>query len=378
MRYYKLTVTPPAAAKPTPGPAQVPAPVTTTSPQLRRFEQAGPYTWTSAPGGIPDPSALLVEFDCITGPLRSPVLPGSRITVHGISLKYLDQAQNFAPVLTSQTGQQSQFWSLRLDAGFIAPGLPLEDTAHTGTIIEANVIESYGNWIGTDMSLTFVVGPFNPHGNFTMSWRKGTPLADALHTTLDPVFGAGNVKVTLASTYVSAWDKLPSHETLTGLARWLYADTKDQPGGPVTVNWSRGQVAVTDRASSTASPVVHQVQWTELMGQPTWVASNTLSVQLVMRGDLVVNDYIELPQSINGHAASGQPSLVTVSVDNTAAIKYQSTFGGRYQITQLRYLGNSRSTDSTGWSVVVQCIVTNPLASPLFSGVSSLNAGSLA
>jgi len=323
VRYYLLELSPKGAQKPV-------------------------YTWTSYPGGLADSSAQLIEFDAMVAPMGAPLGVGQRVTVHGVSLATLSQSQQFANLTVP--------WSAKLSVGF-GKGLPLADPSHNGVALEGTVVQSYGNWVGTEMSLTLIVaagGPFDLEhpGNFTLLWSKGQSLTDALHATLDPIYGASSVSINIGSSYVNEWNKPHRAQTLGGLARWVANDTLHTPNGPVTIVASAGQIRVYD---TTAPIVSHTIDWTDLIGQPTWIAQDTLSVQLIMRGDLRVGDHLQFPKTIGGNTPFATAGLVSTQLPGMASIKYKSTFQNEYLIAGLRYIGNSRSSDSSQWSVVARC-----------------------
>ncbi|WP_321899137.1 hypothetical protein [Paraburkholderia heleia] len=145
MRYYSLTITPAGSTTP-----------------IR--------VWESHPNGIFNPAALQIEYDALIGPYGTPT-GASTITVHGIPLQDLTQAQQFAGM------------TLELKAGMKA-GLPLVNPAQAGTILKGLVYQSFGNWEGTDQTLDFVViaGAYtnDDPGGFVLNWRAGTQLSDAL------------------------------------------------------------------------------------------------------------------------------------------------------------------------------------------------------
>lgn len=323
MRYYLLELMPHGTSKPV-------------------------YSWTSYPGGLADSSAQLIEFDAMVAPMGAPLGTGQRITVHGVSLSTLSQSQQFADLAAP--------WSAKLTVGFRS-GLPLADSSHNGVAFQGTVVQSYGNWIGTEMSLTLIVAAGGPYdlshpGNFTLLWTKGQSLADSLHSTLDPIYGASSVSITIGSSYASDWNKLHRARTLGGLARWVANDTLHDDDGPITIVDSAGQIRVYDKTAPVTS---HTIDWVDLIGQPTWIAQDTLSVQLIMRGDLRVGDHLEFPKTINGNTPTSGVGLVSTQLPGMASIKFKSTFQSTYLIAGLRYIGNSRSSDSSQWSVVARC-----------------------
>ena len=85
-------------------------------------------TYTSHPNNIYDPAALNIEYDALVGPYGTPN-GASTVTVYGIPLQDLTQAQQFAGM------------TLELKAGMRA-GLPLVNPAQAGTILKGTIFQS--------------------------------------------------------------------------------------------------------------------------------------------------------------------------------------------------------------------------------------------
>lgn len=326
--------------------------------------------WTSYPNGVPDPNALQVEFDIQSGPAGSVSNAGGSVTIYGVPLQMLQQAQTWTG--TAADPKHPAFYVLTLIGG-MGGGLPLENPQQRGVIVKASIVAAMGNWVGTEQTLTFLLqgdGYSTKHpGNFVLNWRKGTDLAHALQSMLSVVYGANNVTVSLGGQYVLQRDVIHFTPTLDAMAEFIYDQTEDMVGGPVQIRRSKGKVEVLDARSPLVA--THQLAFTDLMGQPTWLDTGTMTMQLVMRGDLDLNDLVVLPRGPNGQAIPGLPGLVGTQISGMAKLNQQSTFQGIYQITGIRQIGNFRSSDSTQWSTVVHATTQIPTTSPDFSGSGS-------
>ena len=103
-------------------------------------------TWTSLPNGRFDPNALLVEFDFFSFANASSGTDGATITIHGVGLANITQAQQFV-------GR-----NVTVKAG-MSGGLPLESPQQAGLILNGQIFQSWANWVGTEMDLNFLVYP---------------------------------------------------------------------------------------------------------------------------------------------------------------------------------------------------------------------------
>jgi hypothetical protein len=310
---------------------------------IKVFQQGStsPYRqWTSYPGGQPDPGALNVAFDMPVLPYATP--SGMQtVTIEGISLADLTQAHDFAGM------------NLTLSAG-MGGGLPLEKPMQKGVIAQGLIFQSFGNWVGTDMTLDFVLLPSifthkNP-GNFTLDWKKGQPLADALQATLSRVYANKlTVSINISSSLVNAYHTSHAAYTLDGLAAYVANATQKSPTGPVNITIQRGTVLVFD---GTYKPAPILIDFNDLIGQPTWIDVNQMQIKTVMRSDIQVGSTITMP---TGYVNA--PGFVTTTAEAfPSSQKYKSTFSQNFSVIKLRQLGNFRSSDSGEWATIFNCI----------------------
>lgn len=318
MRYYDLAVTPASGGT--------------------------PKRWTSYPSGNFDPAALNVLFDIPIATYATPI-GMQTITVEGIKLSDISEAQQYA-------GQ-----TLTLKAGMLG-GLPLETPSQAGLITQGFIFQSFGNWIGTDMTLDFVVLPSvntrsNP-GNYTLNWQKGKSLQSALQNTLTGLIKprggtALPVSIHISGSYVNNHHVVHTAKTLEGLAAIVHTLTQYDTNGPVHITIQRGTVFVFD---STYQPAPVQIQFNDLIGQPTWVNVNTMQIKTVLRSDLQIGSIIQMPQGYQN-----EPGFVTVTQSALpSSLRYKSTFTRQFQVIQVRQIGNFRSSDSGEWATLFNCI----------------------
>ena len=299
-------------------------------------------TWTSHPNGIYDPAALQIEYDALVGPYGTPS-GGSTITLHGISLQDLTQAQQFAGM------------TLELKAGMKA-GLPLVNPSQAGTILKGQVFQAFGNWEGVNQTLDFVVLPGtytldNP-GNFVLTWRAGTKLSDALLQTLDVAYPNAPISMNISSDLVQNHDEIGVYDTIDQLAQVVGDITEGVFDNRVTIGIQAGKIVVFD---TTYSPAPVQLVFTDFIGQPTWINVNTIQVKLVARSDLQMGSIVRMPQGLQN-----LPGFVNTTASSyPSSIKYQTTFQNNFIVQELRQIGNFRAADASQWITIANCIL-NP------------------
>lgn len=313
-RYYELSLTPSGATKPT-------------------------RTWATHPNNIYDPAALQIEYDALVGPYGTPT-GASTITVYGIALQDLTQAQQFAGM------------TLELKAGMKA-GLPLANPAQAGTILKGTIFQSFGNWEGTNQTLDFVVIPgvytlANP-GNILLDWSAGMELSDALKQTFSVAYPSVPVTMNISTNIVQNHDEPHICATLDQLAQVVGDITEGVFDNRVSIAIQAGKIVVYD---NTFRPAPVQLNFNDFIGQPTWIAVNTIQVKTVARADLQIGAIVKMPQGLQN-----APGFVaTTSNAFPSSIKYKSAFQDNFVVQELRQVGNFRAADASQWSTIINCL----------------------
>jgi len=306
--------------------------------------------WTSYPNGINgvfNPGALNIEFDM---PIFSAGNEGSgvSISIEGISLQDLNQAQQFA-------GMQLVI------KGGMGKGLPLVNPAQAGVLFAGEIQKSWGNWEGTEQTLDFVVLPGAAYtaaepGNFVLHQPAGTPLSEALQQTLSIAYPGIALNVNISSSLVNAYDVTHFCSTLDQLGAFIQEFTHHNFDNPVLMSHAGGSINVFD---GTYQPSPIQLAFTDFIGQPTWVDQAQLQIKTVLRADIALGGQVTMPKGLQN-----VPGVVTQSSQALpGALKYQSTFDGTFGVIAMRHVGNFRSSDAGNWCTVINCIAPGDFVS---------------
>lgn len=353
-RYYELSIygSLPTAGVSTLGlstPALLNAPPTLPSKfGFNTANQAPIRKWTTHPNGIYDPAALQIEFDVLAGPAGGTPMGASSITVRGVPLSDITQAYQFAGM------------TLELKAGMKAPGLPLIKPNQAGTILKGMIYQSFGNWEGTDQRIDFVVIPSgytldNP-GNFVLNWTVGTPLTDALNTTFSIAYPGVPVDNNTIAPLTIAHDEVHVCGTLEELAKMVGDVSENYTAERVEIAVQDGRIIVYDRFYS---PPKIQLDFNDLVGQPTWLSINTIQMQAVMRSDLGMGSIVTMPKGLQN-----APGFVTATPNSSVfgTAKSKPTFDGDFIVNATRHIGNLRAADGRQWATIFNCVAV-PAAS---------------
>lgn len=297
--------------------------------------------YTSFPNGKTDTGALQVEFDIPITTLATPIGAAS-VKIWGVPLQTIGQASDF-------NGKQ-----MKVFAG-MQKGLPLANPAQAGLILQGSINQSFGNWIGNNQWIEFVVvtngAMLDEQLNITLSWAKGATLASAIEQNLAVAAPTYSVVTAISDKLVLGADEHGYYTSMTQFAQYIKQVSANIIGGAyqgVDVLISEKTFKVFD-GTTQADPFV--INFNDLIGQPTWIDPGNIQVTTVMRADLEPTDYIKLP-----------PGQVTTSASNQSQYRDKSVFQGAFMINEMRHIGNFRQADALAWITVMNCSPTIPAA----------------
>ncbi|RIV54642.1 hypothetical protein D2W70_09790 [Burkholderia pseudomallei] len=288
---------------------------------------------------------------------------GSSITIHGVALQDLMQPQQFGLQIVGNKVFPGMYIELK---GGMGRGLPLANPAQANTLLKGQIYESFGTWQGTEMQLDFTINPAdfssdNP-GNYVLNWQAGQPLQTALqnclavaHPNMPTLFG-------ISDQLVQSETEVHFCSTLEELAQYVQEVTSgqflgdDYPGVSIAVN--AGTINVFDGSQPPQATV--QINFTDLIGQPTWLDAGTMQLMVVMRGDVSVGSQIRMPQGFTSGAGA---TIFQSNNQSTSAFNYNLTFLGTFLVTGVRHIGHFRSSSGESWATVINCTPTTPAGS---------------
>lgn len=330
MRYYNIILTDPTSGK-----------IWTLTQTGDGLELgAGPSTFTSYVNGKTIAGALNVEFNIPVYPYNTPQ-GNSSITIWGVGLKMISQAANLNGA------------NITLAAG-MKPGLPLATAAagQAGILVQGQVFQAYGNWQGTNQSMNLVCNPgaaVQGMQNIPWNWPKGTSLASAVYTTLARAFPTYKVNVNISGDLTLSNAEPGFYQSLTTFADAVNAISL-KVGVPIygenytgiLITLVGNTLQVTD---GSVPPNTIQLNFQDLIGQPTWINPSEVSFKTVMRSDIAVGSQIQFPQGIQSPYALTAPAA---AVPNTPAAS-KTAFQGKFIIKEVHHFANFRSPSADSW-----------------------------
>lgn len=367
MRFYLLRLTPPIITQ-TKGVEVTIGAASSSATETVAQTPPGAKEWTSYPNGIYDPAAHNIIFDIPVTAYATPT-GAFTVTIEGPALKDLVQAANYSPTGPTKKSPNQAFanWSLELYGGMSAEGLPLSTPAAgqpiPGMIVAGQVLEAFGNWVGTDMSLSFLgtAGKIpGTHPGLVFNWQSGQTISQALATMFTTSYAGMPQIMQVSPNLVGPLHGLACKaNTLAAMAHEIKVLTQGTQNG-MTVGYpgvdifiQNGKIICTD-GTQTAGMTAIEISLDSLIGQPVWIGNDTLALNVQQRADIQVGSTIKLPTS---KSYGGLPGFVTTAaIPGNYAFDLNSAFNGTFIVTSLRQIGEFRGTSGMDWMTVIEAV----------------------
>jgi hypothetical protein len=341
MRFYDITITDPA------------------NPDNKQ-------TYTSWFNGQNDPGALNVIFDFPVVPY-STTRGAAMVEISGIPL----QSISFATNLNNK--------NVSISAGF-KPGLPLATQAsryQEGPIVVGFILQAYGNWVGNNMTLNLVISPGQAaspaqpattaaqqpaSASATATAPLGSPQRPADFSFLMPV--GMNLETAIKNTLSTALPTFareikirniiaPGPRSFVARSLSEFAQKIKQLSQQIEGEFYRGVEVVMQGGNTllvydgTIPTKQINIQFADLIGQPTWIEPFKIQFKCPLRADLQVGYNVKLPEGFYGI----QPNAPSTPYP----YRFQSAQQDTYNIIELRHVGNFRQPDGNSWATIVTC-----------------------
>lgn len=314
--------------------------------------------YSSHKNGAYNPGALMVEFDILRFGESTPQ-GETHLTIWGIGPREMQQARQ------NLYGKKIQIF-----VG-MSKGLPLAGVGNKKLAIEGYVFQVFGNWQGTEMRLDFIIvsGPVTQSNNgemsklqITLPWSVGQKLSVALTQCF--MTSGFKPNISISDRLVLNYERGLFCASLSDLAKDLYTFSKSKikdkgytgveiaivNGNEIRV-WDNDYANHPDSSAKNGaikrskSPI--KLEFIDLIGQPTWIEFNTMSVVCVMRADIQQGDHILMPEQ----------AVPMIQASSYSQFRDDSAFKGVFEVKSVRMLGNSRQPTAEAWITVIEAYV---------------------
>lgn len=301
----------------------------------------GPWDTKKNPAG-----ALNISFDVLITALDV-ASGGTVLSVYGLPLSVLSQSVNLFQA------------NVTLYGGF-SGGLPLENADQKGLILDGQVWNPYGNWEGVNQCLNLIINPaplMNDDGrqlSIRLDGRKGEKLSDVLQRALRNAYPRTALSVSVSDSLILPEDWTAVYNRPSQLAVFLRSASfglmKQEGYAGVSIVMQKGIIRIFDNLATSGAT---EINVADLIGQPTWIGLNKISLKTPLRGDLACGDILTLPAGV----VNGSASLLSASTPEAFTWgRSQLNFSGRFQITSLRHVGEYRNAAGEAWVTIIEAI----------------------
>jgi hypothetical protein len=295
-----------------------------------------PFSWTSYANGRTNPAAQDIEIDIQSAAYSLPT-GGSFVKIYGVSLQQIAQASNLNGM------------SITVEAG-MQKGLPLANPQQIGVLARGSIFPAFGNWIGTEQSIDLILSPplgsINAPANIVHNWKSGTPLSNAISSTLFSAFPGFKTNINISPSLVLPATDPGYYQTIEQYAQYLNIVSKSIKGSKtypgVLIGVDGTTIKVSDGTNQAAK--TWQLQFQDMIGQPTWLGLNVIQVTCVMRGDIKLFDQVKLPAQFVG----------TTTAQSASQFRQNSAFKGTFFARYIRHVGRFRQADAQAWVTTLE------------------------
>jgi len=331
-------------------------------------------TYTSYVNGQTLPGALQISLNITSYTSEA---PGSGyIDIWGVSKEEISSSFNLIG------------FDITVYAG-MKKGLPLANPSLSMTpIAMGKIIQCYGNWQGTEQVLHMDIVPVNVGrssdiANFSFSLKANGSLKEAILATMGKAMPSTKTSVFISDKIKFDTDMKGVYPSLQTFAMMLLQLTSGRTAfqGIKTVTGQKyagiqcmvqangSGVMFTDHTVATKGGKEAQggvgpllINFSDIIGQPTWQSLGVLNFKTVMRSDLHFADRIKLPEAVAAIAIL-QPKAAPTTILNQSlsfSTRNKSTFTGEFIVSSVRHMGNFRGPSGNDWVTNITALVPTP------------------
>jgi hypothetical protein len=232
-------------------------------------------------------------------------------------------------------------------AGGMQKGLPLATAcSHPGLLLSGQIVQAFGNWLGTDMTLDLVItaGPQTglSDSNIVVDWKAGTPMSTMIQSTLKTAFPGVPAEINISPQLKLNNDEKGFYGSLLQFSQYLnllsHKLVPDTSYTGVQVTIQNNKFIVNDGTTKTAPK---KILYTDLIGQVTWININQAQVCMPMRADIQFGDWLKLPPG--QQQLTGGPTVYRDTMD----------FTGVWQVLSVHHVGRFRAPSGQAWCTII-------------------------
>jgi hypothetical protein len=331
VRYYLINITNPKTGKP-----------------VLPSSMGGEVLSSLTKFGTHNPAALNIEFDLA---FHNNLAPDNNawLRIWGLSIKDIGSAFD----LNGMTAE--------VFVG-MSKGLPLAKPDQQGLILRGMIFQAFGNWVGLEQTLDLNFAPesggtaVDKQLNFAFTWKKGEEMSEMIARTLKTAMPNFKQIIKISKNIVLNHDEPGYYQSTQQFTDYLNpkskAILKKEGYQGVSIATDGKTVYATDgTVKSDSDKGVKEIAFEDMIGQPTWINTHTISVKTVLRGDLAKDMVVKIPPG---------PSILSIA-SQSAFNPFQNpanktSFQGKFRISSMHHYGNFRQPDAASWNTTFEAI----------------------
>jgi hypothetical protein len=342
-------------------------------------------SYTSYVRGNNVTSALDIELDLPVLTADEP--QGGIVQIFGVGLEDLAQVNNLSEATIEIRGGMKK-------------GLPLAVPHAPDLLVRGTIIKCFGNWQGVNTVLALIIEPLvddaDKPPNLALNVPDGQTLSQGLKAVLQTAYPDYTITVSISDELKVKGQQSGYYGTLTQLSLAVKQFTKDKqfrgikrldgtPYRGVSVTIGDKTITVSDgtQQSSTAGTTQdnpREIQFYEIIGQPTWIDPLIINFKTVLRGDLKVDDYIKLPKTLaTPYVLTGTGAVSALEQNDPLPSQNNLVFQGVFQILGLHHFGHFRQADGDSWATSIDAVPLDqnaPATEPVSTGTTTASGSS--
>jgi hypothetical protein len=267
---------------------------------------------------------------------------------------------------------------IEVRGGMMQPGLPLAVPKKPSVLVSGSIWSAFGNWVGTQTEMCIIIsdplqGMADQKPDITFNWPDGTPLADAIEQMMTAAFPEYEISIAISDQLKVKGQQVGFYGTFNQFSMQITQFSKDKQfrgiktldGSPydgvkIVKDPAANKITVSDgtqKANQWTKDRPHQIDFIDLIGQPTWIEPEVITFATVLRGDIRLGDYVKLPAGLKLPYVTttdrGAPNPVGVGAEqdpsrNNVALK------GTFLIVSIEHYMMFRQPDANSWVTIFQ------------------------
>jgi hypothetical protein len=227
--------------------------------------------------------------------------------------------------------------------------------------------------IFSSLAASFGGGGFGSNPvNMIHNLLAGMPFSSAIQQTLSKAFPNTKLNINISPGLLLPYQDSGFYQNLQQYAGYLKTVSQSILGSSgypgIRIAPKGCELNITDGTSGGHKTVI--LNYTDIIGQPTWISATDINIKCVMRSDIDLYDIIELPKDIPvSIALTGDTSPGFFA--GTGLNSLTLGFTGQFSVQSMWHVGDSRHPDGAQWCTVLQAQTLDSISNQIFSAAAS-------